>query len=84
MILPFEGVSANFDRWVWKRIEKDEEWVLFEAFWQRKNNGQWLEKDCEKGLFRKNITHVLNVCQSPAFIDSSCLVKETIGRVMTF
>ena len=27
---------------------------------------------------------ILNVCQSHAFIDFSCLVKETIGRVMTF
>ena len=35
MILPFEGVSANFDRWVWKRIEKDEDWTLFKAIWLR-------------------------------------------------
>ena len=26
---------------------------------------------------------LLNVCQSHAFIDSSCLVKETIGKVVT-
>ena len=36
MILPFEGVSANFDRWLWKRIEKDEDWALFEAIWLTK------------------------------------------------
>ena len=35
MILPFEDVSADFDRWVWKRIEKDEDWALFEVIWLR-------------------------------------------------
>ena len=35
MIIPFEDVSADFDRWVWKRIEKDEDWALFEAIWLR-------------------------------------------------
>jgi len=35
MILPFEDVSDDFDWWVWKRIEKDEDWTLFEAVWLR-------------------------------------------------
>jgi len=35
MILQFECVSANLDWWVWKRIEKDEDWALFEAIWLR-------------------------------------------------
>ena len=37
MIPSFEGVSANFDQWVWKRIEKNkyEDQALFEAIWLR-------------------------------------------------
>jgi len=53
-------------------------------FGKEKSNGQWLEKDCERGLFGRIYYIYLNMCQSHAFIDSSCLVKETIGRVMTF
>ena len=35
MIRPFEVVSADFNRWVLKRNEKDEDWALFEAIWLR-------------------------------------------------
>ena len=35
MIQPFEVVSANFNRWILKRTEKDEDWALFEAIWLR-------------------------------------------------
>ena len=38
------------------------------------------KNDC----FEEYHTYKLNVCQSHAFKDYSCLVKETIGRVMTF
>jgi len=35
MIQPFEVVSVDFNWWVLKRIEKDEDWALFEAIWLR-------------------------------------------------
>ena len=31
MIQPFEVVSTDFNQWILKRIEKDEDWALFEA-----------------------------------------------------
>ena len=35
MIQPFEVVSADFNWWSLKRIEKDEDWAFFEAIWLR-------------------------------------------------
>ena len=35
IILPFEDVATDFDRWVCKRIENDEDWALFEVIWLR-------------------------------------------------
>ena len=35
MIWPFEVLSTDFNRWILKRIEKDEDWALFEAIWLR-------------------------------------------------
>ena len=31
----FEVVSVDFNWWVLKRIEKDEDWTLFKAIWLR-------------------------------------------------
>jgi len=47
---------------------------------------QWAmvrEKIVKKGLFGR-IYHYYFMCERHAFIDSSCLVKEIIRRVMTF
>ena len=35
MIRPFEVVLVDFNQWVLKRIEKDEDWALFEVIWLR-------------------------------------------------
>jgi len=35
MVRPLEFVSANFNQWVLKIIEKYEDWALFEAIWLR-------------------------------------------------
>ena len=35
IILPFEDFATDFDRWVCKRIENDEDWALFEVIWLR-------------------------------------------------
>ena len=35
MIWPFEVLSTDFNRWILKRIEKDEDWTWFEAIWLR-------------------------------------------------
>ena len=35
MIQPFEVVSVDFNWWILKRIEKDEDWTWFEAIWLR-------------------------------------------------
>ena len=42
MILPFEVVSADFNQQALQKIEKDEDWALFETIWLRNDENMMI------------------------------------------
>ena len=50
--------------------------------WKTENVESFLEKEEEEEV-QKYCKHSSNASQGLAFIDSACLVKKTIGRVIT-